>query len=84
MEKCLKAPIEKVAYVAPPPPDPSAHYGDCAECGEAIFEGETIWWIRDRLVCAREPCFEQYRSKGRGVSWWAGFVLPHIDEEYAA
>lgn len=55
--------------------EPSKPYQDCPECGEIIFEMETVWMFRGRIKCIRH-----WQPGEEGHVDCAGLELPGMDE----
>jgi hypothetical protein len=49
-------------------------FGSCADCFIPIYDLDTIWYLRDRLVCF--DCRTPYQEAGRGHMDAANLVLP--------
>lgn len=45
----------------------------CPDCTTPIMEGETIWWMRDKIVCM--DCHAEYLTAGVGHMEGAGIEL---------
>lgn len=79
MDECPLKPQPE--WVPPPRPEP-VFWGDCPRCGDAIFEGETIWeidrgadprrWVCHRC-CLHPKCPPGFLS-------CAGLFLPGLED----
>lgn len=75
-EKHLRECKAKPDVPAMPPPRPRKireKHSDCPDCGAEILHGETIWWMRDKIVCL--ACYRPYHAIGRGHLEGAGIEL---------
>jgi len=70
MAGCHMAPPP--AWVPPPRPEP-VFFGDCPRCGDAVFEGETIWRAEDGKWYCHRCCLHPKCPPGH--LYCAGLVL---------
>lgn len=75
LAKC-KARPDVLPMPSPPPLQPRQKHSDCPDCGNPIMEMESVWWMRDRVVCI--ACHSPYLLLGRGHHEAAGIDLPGL------
>lgn len=80
LQECRAKPSEgqELVWVPPEKSEPK-YFQDCPDCGLPIFETETIWWLRDKIVCMQ--CYRPYFEVGRGHQEPVNLQIPGITLE---